>query len=238
VRVALVSDIHGNLPALELVAAHDSVASADAVVCLGDVAGFGPDPAACIDFVAGRGWPVVEGNIDRGLREVPDIAEAQNDHHRRVIELLQWGRAQVGAAQLEALAAYEPTIELDDLLAFHGSPASFEQVLPPDMPEAELATHLTSRAQVHAGGHTHLPVARAVGSGWFVNPGSVGLARRTNPGGAGWALAPVADWAIVDLDAHGPTITLHRLPLDVAAIVAHARSVGMPHVDAWYEGWT
>jgi predicted phosphodiesterase len=178
--LALVSDIHGNDAALAQVVAELERLGIAQVVCLGDVAQGGPEPAEVLDRLAGLGWPVILGNADAFLLEVPadspePITEAQ-------LERREWSVARLDARHLEQIRSFLPTldVELDGgvtLRAFHGSPHSYDDVVLPETPDGQVE-HLLggSGVDVLAGGHTHLQWTRYVDGALYVNPGSVGLA--------------------------------------------------------------
>jgi predicted phosphodiesterase len=177
VPLALVSDIHGSDDALAAVVAELEQIGIDRVVCLGDAVQGGDQPREVLDRLATLGWPVVLGNADAFLLEVPsDSPEPLTQGH---LEKRDWTLAQLEPSHLEQIRSFVPTldIEIDDgvtLRAFHGSPHSYDDVLLPDTPDAQLERLLGgSGVDVLAGGHTHMQWTRYVDGALFVNPGSV-----------------------------------------------------------------
>ncbi len=178
-RVALIADIHGNAVALEAVLADIERRDVDEIVCLGDVAAGGPQPREALRRLRALGCPVVRGNADDWLLgETP--ADGDEDGHR-LRAIVDWARAQLGDADLAYLESFAPTVALDldasrRLLCFHGSPRASSDRLLATTPEHELARLFAGiEAEVFAGGHTHLQLARRFGTSLLVNPGSVGL---------------------------------------------------------------
>lgn len=179
VPLALVSDIHGNAAALAAVVAELERLGIERVVCLGDVAQGGPEPAEVLDRLAALGWPVILGNADAFLLEVPEfspepITEAQ-------LERRDWTLAQLSPAHLEQMSAFVAMLDTEvdgvTLRAFHGSPHSYDDVILPDTSDAQVERMLGgSGVDLLAGGHTHLQWTRYVDGALYVNPGSVGLA--------------------------------------------------------------
>ena len=170
-RVALVSDSHGN--AIGLRAALDDIAGrgADLIVALGDMAQGGPQPVESLGLLRGAGARVVMGNSDAFLLDPDSGREPLTERH---LVQRDWTLAQLSEDDLSYLRSFEPTIELDlddlSLLCFHGSPGDYDDVvLPEDPPD------LFTGADILAGGHVHVPQLRRVGEAWYVNPGSVGL---------------------------------------------------------------
>ena len=176
--LALVSDIHGNDLALAAVVAELERLGVEQVVCLGDVAQGGSQPAEVLDRLARLGWPVILGNADAFLLEVdPSSPEPATDEQ---LERRTWTLGQFSDAQLEQIRAFVPTLDVEvdglTLRAFHGSPRSYDDVVLPETPDG-VAERLLGGSGVDllAGGHTHLQWTRYVDGALYVNPGSVGL---------------------------------------------------------------
>ena len=169
--VAAISDIHGNLPALEAVLADLEAAAPDLVVCCGDVAA-GYLEVETIDRLRALSIPArwVRGNADRGL-----VEEGSLDPERAA-----W------------LAGFEPSVEIDivglgRVLFCHGTPGSDEEILTEGSPEAAFTAALEGvDAGVVVGGHTHMHFVRPAAGRLFVNAGSVG--RPYGEPGAHWLL--------------------------------------------------
>jgi predicted phosphodiesterase len=180
VALALVSDIHGNDTALAAVVAELERLEVGRVVCLGDVAQRGDQPAEVLDRLAALGWPVILGNADDFLLEVRDdspeeITEAQ-------LERRAWTLSQLESRHLEQIRSFVPTLDLEldgglTLRAFHGSPQSYDDILLPETPDAHAEQRWGgSGVDLLAGGHTHLQWTRTIDGALYVNPGSVGFA--------------------------------------------------------------
>jgi predicted phosphodiesterase len=172
VPYALLSDIHGNMPAFDAVLRELARFGVDDGVVLGDVAQGGDEPAAVLDRLAELGWPVILGNADHFLLEVPtDTNEEISDEQ---LERRLWSLSLLEERHLEQIRAFHPTYERDALLAFHGSPRNFEDIL---LPETEDDSHWRVEGyDLLAGGHTHVQWTTRLGEAQYVNPGSVGLA--------------------------------------------------------------
>ena len=175
--LALVSDIHGSDDALAAVVAALEELGIDRAICLGDAVQGGDQPREVLDRLAQLGWPVVLGNADAFLLEVPsDSPEPLTQGH---LDKREWTLAQLEPSHLAQIRSFVPTldVELDDgmmLRAFHGSPLSYDDVLLPDTPDGQVERVLGgSGVDILAGGHTHLQWTRYVDGALFVNPGSV-----------------------------------------------------------------
>ncbi|WP_089157591.1 metallophosphoesterase family protein [Micromonospora sp. NBS 11-29] len=220
-RVAVLSDIHGVLPALEAVLAEPDVAAADLIVLTGDLAA-GPQPVEVLDRLAALGdrarW--VGGNADRELVE----ARAGKPSP---IEVSNWAAGQLRDDQVARLAALPPHVTLrvaglGQVLFCHATPRDDEEVVLVDSRLdrwAEVFAGLPAEVATVVCGHTHMPFARLVDRRLVVNPGSVGMPY----GGAG------AWWALL-----GPGVQLRRTAFDVDVACARiAAGSAFPDAAAW-----
>jgi predicted phosphodiesterase len=168
---ALISDIHGNLAALDAVLAELSSFGIDDGIVLGDVAQGGDEPSAVLDRLAALGWPVILGNADHLLLEIPE--SSNEELSEQLLIRREWSLAQLEQRHLEQIRAFHPTYERNGLLAFHGSPGNFEDILLPDT--LDTSPWLVGGFRLLAGGHTHFQWTRRLDDAVYVNPGSLGL---------------------------------------------------------------
>ena len=175
--LALVSDIHGSDDALAAVVAELEGLGIERVICLGDAVQGGDQPREVLDRLAALGWPIILGNADAFLLEVPtESPEPLTQGH---LDKREWTLAQLEPRHLDQIRSFAPTIdvELEDglvLRAFHASPRSYDDVILPDTPDAQVEALLGgSGVDLLAGGHTHMQWTRYVDGALFVNPGSV-----------------------------------------------------------------
>lgn len=189
-KVAVISDIHANWPALKAVL--DDLPSVDEVVCLGDIVGYGGEPVRCLDRIRSEGWPTLCGNHDKACVD-SDVLDWFNDDAAHSI---RWTIDQLGPDRMDWLTNLPEERDHDEALLVHASPRSplYEYVLDVHTATANLRV-LGDRLCFH--GHTHVPgVFRFIGSrveheyqlgtAWIVqpalvNPGSVGQPRDHNP---------------------------------------------------------
>ncbi|MEU8987316.1 metallophosphoesterase family protein [Streptomyces sp. NPDC048558] len=208
-RVAVLSDIHAVLPALEAVLAEPQVTAADLIVLTGDIA-CGPQPAQVMDVLTGLGDRVVwiRGNADRELVE-----------YRRALRtsipdpIGPWAAENLREDQVTFLEQLPtsltlPVDGLGEVLFCHATPRDDEEVVLVDSRAerwAEVFAHVDSAVSTVVCGHTHMPFARLAAGRLVVNPGSVGMPYGRL--GAHWALL-------------GPGVELRRTLLDVEAAAA------------------
>jgi predicted phosphodiesterase len=228
VRVALISDLHGNELALEAVLAEIARLGADEIICLGDVATLGPRPRQVLARLRALGCRCIMGNHDEFL------VDAQLIHTYTeapiIVRAVDWCRAQLDAAELDFVRGFARglSVELGDgatLALFHGSPRShMEDILattPPDELDRMLAPVTDGRgatATVMAGGHTHLQLLRQHRGILLVNPGSVGMPFREHVGGREPTLMAHAEFALVEARGGDVAVTLRRVALARAAL--------------------
>jgi predicted phosphodiesterase len=231
-RVALISDLHGNLVALEAVLADAARAGVDRVVCLGDVATLGPRPREVLARLDALGCACVVGNHDAFMLDAALIRTYTETPI--VVDAVDWCRAQLSADELAQIGTFVPglTVELGGgatLGCYHGTPRSHMEELLPTASAAELDRVLEARpATVLAGGHTHLQMLRTHRGSVVVNPGSVGMPFREAPAGAPPTILPHAEYAIVDASDGVVEVRLKRLPLAKATLREQAASCEFP----------
>lgn len=241
-RVAFISDTHGNLLALEAVLRELEHEDFDRLVCLGDVA-VGPQPHATIARVRELVCPVIMGNWDAWFLEGMPRVQPDDEVGHRLVEIGAWWADELTDQDRDYLASFEPLLDLpvgdgESMLCFHGSPRSYNDWIFATTPDDEVARMLDGHAAtVFVGGHTHLQMVRRLEGAVMVNPGSVGLPFRQ------WwpkevRIAPWAEYGLVAVEDGKVSIDLHRTTFDVGALLRIASESGMPHAEWWAESWT
>lgn len=235
VRVAVITDIHANLPAMEAVLAAIDEAQIEEVWCLGDVVGYGADPDACTDLVRERCTITLAGNHDLAVLGALDISAFSESAAEAVV----WTRDNIAETSLEFLRELEPAGEREGVGLFHASPRDpvWEYVLAGDDADACLDVQAERIGLI---GHSHraLFFARPERNGagnlrgaqapdgtlleldsgrWLINPGSVGQPRDGDPRAA---------W--LELDTSGEAARFHRVPYDIDRAAAAIADAGLP----------
>jgi predicted phosphodiesterase len=231
-RIAVLSDIHGNRPAYEAVLSAVEEADVQRVWCLGDLVGYGAEPDACVELSRARTDACLAGNHDLGVR-----GDLSLDEFSRGAELAaRWTRETMAEDNLEFLHELEPTGVERDIGLYHASPRDpiWEYVLSALL--AELCLDVQSQ-RICLIGHSHVALAfmrvegqpatgEACPAGttldlsegeWLINPGSVGQPRDGDPR---------ASWIVLDTTAQ--TATYHREDYDIAAAAAAIRAARLP----------
>jgi diadenosine tetraphosphatase ApaH/serine/threonine PP2A family protein phosphatase len=205
-RVAVISDVHANWHALEVVLKAIEREQPDELWCLGDLVGYGPRPNPCCAAVARRAAICLAGNHDLGVLGELDLAEFAGD----AVAAARWTRGVLAESSRSYLASVRPTGERDGVQLFHASPRDpvWDYVL---SAEAAAAAFELTEAPLLLVGHSHVPLAitledgalagglapdgteaRLDGGRWVLNPGSVGQPRDGNPHAA-WLLLELAE---------------------------------------------
>ena len=210
-KVGLISDIHGNRVALEAVL--EAMPPVDEVCCAGDVVGYNPWPADCVDMLRDRDVPTVMGNHDAAVAaETPfrfnGMAQAGVEH----------AEAQLSDDQLEWLAELPAERHVYDgrLKLVHGHPDDPDRYTRYTYPQ-EFTPRLLGDEDVLVLGHTHVQGVERFAEGIVVNPGSVGQPRDGDPR---------AGYAVVDLEAL--TVETGRVEYDIEAVQTAVDEAGLP----------
>ncbi len=180
-RLALIADIHGNLPALDAVLADLARFPVDQIIVAGDVINWGPFSAQVLERVVSAGWPVIRGNNEFYLLDygTPRAPAAWADPGQW--PLLPWLHRQLNGRWQKVIAVWPDTLSLrfpdaPPLCVVHGSPRSaFESMLPINTDAELLAMRVGVAETTLVAAHTHLPMERRVGNYHLLNCGSVGM---------------------------------------------------------------
>jgi diadenosine tetraphosphatase ApaH/serine/threonine PP2A family protein phosphatase len=230
VRVAVVSDIHGNRHAFEAVLADVAGTAVDELWCLGDLVGYGADPDACVELAREHAAVCLAGNHDLAV-----TGELSLDEFSRGAEIAaRWTQEVIAPENLAYLESLEPAKHVEGVGLYHASPRDpvWEYVLSALLAEMCLDAAPERLALI---GHSHVAlsfvrregeiatgerrvagdVADLTAGEWLLNPGSVGQPRDGDPRAA---------WLLLDTAEHGAT--WRRVEYDVvgaATAIRHAR---------------
>ena len=230
-RIAVLSDIHANLPALDAVLA--DAGQVDAIWQLGDIVGYGPEPDGVVERLRQAGATGVRGNHDAAACGGPEI-DWFNPEAKRAME---WTRRAISPSTVEWLGALRDRTSEGACDLVHGSHREplWEYVTSESVARASLGA-MAADARIGLHGHTHMPVAFVEDDGRLVtirgrpgaslelegrralvNPGSVGQPRDGDPDASYMIWEPDAD-----------RVTWHRVAYDVGAVQREMREAGLP----------
>ena len=227
-RIALVSDIHGNLLALRRVLQDIRSIGVEQIACLGDVATLGPHPHEVLAMVKEACDFFILGNHDEYLFDAAAILEHSSS--APVLATVEQCRSQLSPGELDFIRGFKRKVSVPlpgagSLLLFHGSPESNHRDLLAETPETELSLSLSGHAgTVMAGGHTHIQMLRQHRGTLLVNPGSVGLPFERFVAGGPPSILAHAEYAIVEARGGDVSIQLRRVGLDRSLLAEAARS--------------
>lgn len=238
-RIAVISDIHGNRVALDAVLADLELNPAEFIVCLGDAIQGGPQPAQVVSRLRELACPVVMGNADAYLLSGAETGNEQISPQRLkdLTAVRQWSFAQLSADDKAFIASFAPTVEIPlnesrKLICFHGSPASFDDVILPQTPDADVRGYLGAYLpNILTGGHTHLQQIRRLDDSFFFNPGSVGYGYRHNQPEDTFRADPWAEYAVLTVEDGRTSLEFRKVPFDLAELIAAYRASGRPYVE-------
>ncbi len=219
-RVAILSDIHGNLVALDACLADlDAQGGADAIVAAGDLCLDGPKPKKVLQRLEEVGAQCIRGNTDRYLGGTGGEQLAPTE-----IAQLAWTRKQLGEKWLAWLRELPFALRIGDeqneLLVVHANPANDDEHLWPDADDATLERLIgDERAQSIAFGHLHLPYVRHWRGRMLVDVASVGLPKDGDPR---------ASYALFTERGGGWEVKHRRVPFDVKKVATQLADCGIP----------
>ena len=219
-RLLIISDVHGNLTALNRVL--DSSEGYDLVICAGDIVGYGPNPEECVDAIRGLHAACVAGNHDA------EVAGGESfGANPAASQAIRIHRRLLSAEQTAWLRGLPRGLELDlagiKVAVFHGSPVQplREYVFPLDARiQADQFLELTG-TDVIILGHTHVPFELRTQAGFIINPGSVGQPRDGDPR---------ASYAVMEISGDDVEVNFGRVEYDIDLVASRIRERGLPDV--------
>jgi predicted phosphodiesterase len=253
-RVALFSDVHGNLPALEAVLADMDAAAVTDRYCLGDLVGYGPWPAEVVERVRSLAIPTVRGNYDDGVghrRGGCGCYYATEQARADGAESYSFTDTALDYADHDWLAELPDDIRFEHdgvrVLLAHGSPRKINEYLLLDRTDVQLARLARDAAadvvcvgHVHIPYHRRLPAGEGTGLAHYVSSGSVGKPKDGDPraawvelmlGGEGDVAREAPDdpaASRVALTGTWAAVRVHRVPYDVDSVARAMARAGLP----------
>ncbi len=239
-KIAIISDIHGNPFALDTVLADLDDSGADRIICLGDVAAFGPQPAEVISRLRERRIDCIQGNTDEWL--LHPLPKPETDEQTNILQEIElWGAEHLGAAEKSFLAGLPQSLEVPlengmRLQCWHASPVGNAVGIEPDTPNNEIEERLRGQEpDLLAVGHTHHQLFRSFERVTILNPGSVGLAISHESHQPPARYTSFAEYAFIRIQGKKRSISYRRIPYPLDDYLAEVRRSGMPRADQWAE---
>jgi putative phosphoesterase len=223
-KIAVLSDIHANLPALEAVLDDLRDLKPDAVYVLGDMVNGAPWPAQVLDLLLEQRWPMLLGNHDDAVLQLGTPRMEARYAHRERYATLWWTREHLSPRHVAALEQ----LPLEAVLTWqgelpvrlvHGVPGNFFVGFRPNVPEAWAVRRLAGVDEpVFVGGHTHDPMVRRIDRWLVVNAGSVGVPYDGDPR---------ASYAQLVGDTGAWQVAIRRVPYDLSLVSAGFKRSGL-----------
>jgi putative phosphoesterase len=214
VRLAIISDIHSNLPALQVVLEQIEKEGVDRILCAGDIVGYGPFPNEVIERLMKIELTTILGNHDRAV-----LSRDSSNMNIQAQDAVWWTIENLKQEGQDYLARLSPKESFSwnglSIAIFHGSPRSDDEYIPEESADDELLELAKSDFLVL--GHTHVPFVRSLDIGTVVNPGSIGQPRDGDPR---------ASFAIYDHRLR--RFEVKRLAYDIDAVAEAMRASGLP----------
>jgi putative phosphoesterase len=226
-RVAVITDVHANLPALQAALRRIDELGVDATYCGGDLVGYGPHPNEVCALIAERAIPTIYGNYDYAIaRDLEDCGCAYITPHDRELgqRSVDWTLAHTDQTAKDYMRALpfdlRFTVGETSVHLVHGSPRKVNEYLFEDKP-ARLYERLAAAedADVLVFGHTHKPWIHEYGGVRFVNCGSVGKPKDGDPRAA---------FAVLHSTRDGLEVHIERVEYDAAAVAREVAAAGLP----------
>ena len=222
-RLAILADVHGNLPALDAVIADLAGRGIEQVVVAGDAINWGPFSAPVVARVREAGWATIRGNHELVLLDYGTPREPREWADRAAFPVPHWLGRQLPPDLRLAIALWPDTLvvrppDAPPLRIVHGSPRDHSEPIYPEIAEAALAPMLAGIAEgTIVAAHTHRPMDRRIGRWHVLNPGSVGMMLDGDDR---------ASYLILEGDAGGWRGELRRVPYDKAPLFAEFARLG------------
>ena len=229
-RIAMISDIHGNQTAFDAVLRDLKQTSPDLVLHGGDLADSGSSPAEIIDQIRALGWQGVLGNTDEihtkpeSLDEFAARSKAPASIWAAVRVMSAWTHERLGEERIEWLRSLPGVLRRDDFALVHATPASLWNAPSPESPDAEFeSAYKALDRSIVVYGHIHRPFMRCAPHPWLkemliVNCGGVSLSHDGDPR---------ASYVLID----GDTPTIRRVYYEVEKEIRIVAESGIPHSD-------
>src|ERR687897_2508026 len=225
--VAVITDVHANLPALEASLEPIEELGIERVYCGGDLVGYGPHPNEVCRLIEQRGIPTIYGNYDYAIgRNLDDCGCAYVDQHDRELgqQSVDWTLAHTDRRSKDFMRGLPFDLRLDvgdsAIHLVHGSPRKVNEYLFEDKP-ASLYERLAAAEEgaTLVFGHTHKPWVHEYGGVLFVNCGSVGKPKDGDPRGS---------FAVLSATDGGLEVDIPRIDYPAAQVADEMRRVGLP----------
>jgi putative phosphoesterase len=239
-RIAFISDIHGNFTAFQAVLVDIKSQAIDQIVCLGDSVTLGPQPLEVLNALRELNCLHVKGNHDMAVLDPDNAAQYEITSH--LIPDLHWCKNKLSTDDLNFIDSFCPTQEINlpngsQILAFHGSPTSPTEIIQATTPDELLDGYFKGQtADIFIGGHSHIQMVRRHDSKLILNSGSIGNAFRFSyQPGRQVHLLPWAEYMLIDQSGSSMGIDARRVYFDTDELLKKVKENRPPCADWWID---
>lgn len=226
-KLAVFSDIHGNIQGLEAALKDIESRGAEIVWCGGDLVGYGANPGEVIDLIRTAGIPTIMGNYDDGIGYLRFACGCDYPTEKAMAmgqQSIAWTKANTNEAQKRYLRnlpyKLQREIEGHQVVLVHGSPEMLNEYLKADVADEVFQKHLeTTRADILLFGHTHKPFHKELNGKHLVNTGSVGKPKHGNPN---------ATYALLEITRAAVKVEIVEVPYDYEAAAQAVEATDLP----------
>jgi putative phosphoesterase len=224
--IALLSDIHGNLPALKAAVVEAKTRGAKQIICAGDIVGYGPFPNEVCEYLKTNEIKSISGNYDiKVLDVIKQGKSAVESLQKKKRELVIWTAKHLGKTAQRFLQDLPASLEEElpgghKLLVVHGSPVSNDDNIYPSITPKGLETKLkNARPDILVCGHTHIPFVKTISGILVVNCGSTGLSVDGDPR---------PSYAIISIDEKSARGHIVRFEYNIEEIIKALKNTSLP----------
>ncbi len=225
-KILLISDIHGNFPALEACVKKFSDISFDAIYNCGDSLVYGPFPNQTLHWLQTNNVPSIIGNTDKKVIKLLKGKTFKKPRMEEKRVMYTWTAEQLDSSAKQFLLSLHKSRKLSvgghSIGLFHGSPERHNEFLFPNTPQErfeELADNCP--CDIIITGHSHTPYHKQVGETHFINPGSVGRMFDSNP---------AASCAILTINRHSIQVEHYRIPWQIQLTIKALKKYKLPEI--------
>lgn len=238
-RIAIISDMHGNDFAFEKVEADIKSQGIDQVVCLGDAIQGGAQPKETVSRLRNMNCPVVMGNADdwllTGIEKGKDKIPAER--LKKMSAVRDWTVSKLSDDDINFIKSFQATITINlekdlDLLCFHASPTDYDDIILPTTSEEDFQKYLGAfNKNILAGGHTHTQQIRRCGERFFLNPGSIGRPFSSYQSDGIFHVDAWAEYAILTVEKNNISVQFRRLDYDAKDVIDIYKKSSQPFAE-------
>ncbi len=237
-RIAFLSDIHGNYTAFQAVLKDLEAQKVDQLVSLGDTITMGPQPVETLNALRNLNCLYIKGNHDAAVLDPEKAREYEITNY--LVPDLYWCREKITPDDLKFIDSFKPSLTLAlpngiNILAFHGSPLFFADIIQATTPSEVLDRYFAGQnADIYIGGHSHVQMMRRYGKKIILNSGSVGNAFEfAYTLGSKPKLLPWAEYMIISQSGDAVSIDARRVYFDTDELIRIVKESNLPG-SAWW----